>query len=268
MSSSTTLYAINLHRLQETLGSKDRKLVKAIEDLNRSQPLSKHRRQEHWVAVLEDGRILLDRSESSIDDVKKAYSKLGKLDAVHFLGRQEGAQKRLFEMFGAMTAERKGDAGKILFHPASMDLDEFHAYDDAATIAATIDPDLLAAVKALVNGKITRRIGVSDCGYALQQLCRVLGQRLPDEDLIGDIGSLDLASRLSLPRTFPGVPADGDFPILSYLTDVEVKQEVADLRSKGVASSKDPDIEAGRAALLRCLEQAAAQNQSVVAFYY
>jgi len=155
----------------------------------------------------------------------------------------------------------------VLFHPAAMSLEEFHR-DDDKPVDATIDPQLLAAVKAVVNGKPSRRIPKSYYGYALQEICRSLGRRLADDDQIGEIGSLKLETRLASPRAVAGVPSNGDFPVISFLTEDEVAEEVGKFRSRGMAYPEDLDIEAGSAALLRCLEDAASKGEAITTFYY
>jgi hypothetical protein len=123
------------------------------------------------------------------------------------------------------------------------------------------------AVEELIAGKITRRKNAPTYGYALENLCRTLGQ------FLGDVGtdqlrSLKLKTRLSKVRLPVKVPKNNDFPYISFLEADEVQEEVASLRAMDLSDPGDPENEAERQRFQQLLEQAAAQHLGVVGFYY
>lgn len=127
---------------------------------------------------------------------------------------------------------------------------------------------LMANLSALLKGKTNPGIPTCYHGYAAEQLCRVLGRRLEDEDLLGAVSQLQLGSKLDRPRELRKVPSDGDFPIISYLTHKELKKEISQMEEHGIDFPEDEDIDAARKVLLKCLKEAAPDLLSVVAFYH
>lgn len=123
------------------------------------------------------------------------------------------------------------------------------------------------AIKELIAGKITRRKNAATYGYALENLCRTLGQ------FLGDVGtdqlrSLKLKTQLSKVRLPVKVPKSGDFPYISFLEAHEVQDEVARMRVMDLSDAGDPENEAERRQFQQLLEQAADRQLGVVGFYY
>ena len=106
-------------------------------------------------------------------------------------------------------------------------------------------------------------------GYALEMLCRIIGDHLPDDDAIGDLAPLEIASPLESPKHPINIPKEmNDFPRISYLEPTEVKIEFIRLSSIDIAFPNDEDIEEAREAYKNCIDLAAEQNLAVVTFYY
>lgn len=271
MAYSTTLYAVDIDLLKAALGSDDTSLAKRIRDHNAATPVETFERKQIWVAVLEDGSITLDREPATLEAVLERYAQLERHDVVHFLGKDAEMQKRLLEGFSEAAvsmAERGGRAAKISGHPSVKDLEEFYAYDDQVAQPDETAAQIDRAVGDLIAGHVSDDLPTACYGYAFQQLCATLGRRLDDGDAIGEIRPLDLETPLEDFREFPQVPADGDFPIVSYLTSKELQKELKRLSRRKRSPAEDADIEAARQALLRCLNEAADEGLGVVTFYY
>ena len=100
-------------------------------------------------------------------------------------------------------------------------------------------------------------------------LCRIIGDHLPDDDAIGDLAPLEIASPLESPKHPINIPKEmNDFPRISYLEPTEVKIESIRLSSIDIAFPNDEDIEEAREAYKNCIDLAAEQNLAVVTFYY
>jgi hypothetical protein len=123
------------------------------------------------------------------------------------------------------------------------------------------------AVEQLIAGKISRRKNAATYGYALENLCRTIGQ------FLGDVGtdqlrSLKLKTRLSKVRMPVKLPKNEDFPYISFLEADELQNEVASLRAVDLSDRKDPENAEERKRFLQFLEQAADRRLGVVGFYY
>ena len=131
------------------------------------------------------------------------------------------------------------------------------------------EPLLADAFAGLVSGSFNHPNAGHQYGYALEILCRIIGEHLPDDDAIGDLGPLEIASPLESPRHPVNIPKELDeFPRISYLEPTEVKTESARLSSIDIVFPNDEDIEEAREAYKNCIDEAAEQNLAVVTFYY
>lgn len=263
MSYATSLYAIDLDRLKSSIGSSDEQLILAVQRLTSANPIEVIERKFHWVAVLEDGSIALDKRDSTIEDVVQIYTTLTKHDALHFLGKNPDVQRSLFSALGEASAGLKTGAAKLLGHPTTMTLDEFYAYKNDDSNDATTDASVIDSVRSLISGNASG----SESRYAAEHLCRAIGHFLDDDDTLADIAPLQLDTKLADSRDLPKLENDGDFPVISYLTSKEVKKEVKRFGKTDLAYPDDVDIEAAREAFVRCLKEADSSDSSVIAFY-
>lgn len=263
MSYSTSLYAIDLDRLSASIGSSDEQLILAVQSLASADPIEVIKREFHWVAVLEDGSIALDKRDSTIEDVVQVYSMLTKHDALHFLGKNPDVQRSLFTALGDATAGLQNGAAKLLGHPATMTLDEFYAIEVDDSNGTATEASLVDSVRSLICGNASG----NESRYAAEHLCRALGQFLDDGDTLADIAPLQLDTELSYSRDLPKLQNDGDFPFISYLTSKEVKKEVKRFRKIDLSYPADDDIDVARRAFVRCLAEADASDSSVISFY-
>lgn len=131
------------------------------------------------------------------------------------------------------------------------------------------EPILADAFADLVSNTFNHPDSGHQYGYALEILCGLIGDHLPDEDAIGHLGPLDIASPLESPRHPIDIPKElEDFPRISYMKPTDVKSESARLSSIDIAFPNDEDIEEAREAYKNCIDLAAEQNLAVVTFYY
>ncbi len=121
------------------------------------------------------------------------------------------------------------------------------------------------ALRRIVGGEVE---GYSpQYGYALRLLCRVEGELLPDDDLIGDLEPLKLQSPLEQYRIPINVPANKDFPFISFLEATEVERESKRLAGLDLSYPSDPGVEEAREAYAACIREAAERGKAVVSFY-
>jgi len=263
MSYSTSLYTIDLDRLSSAIGSSDEQLILAVQHLSSANPIEVIERKFHWVLIQEDGSISLDKSDATIEDVVQLYSTLTKLDAINLLGKNTDVQRSMFLALGELSVKLKNGAAKLLGHPTTMTLDEFYAYREDDPTNVTTEASIVESVRSLICGKASG----SESRYAAEHLCRTIGEYLDDGDTLADIGPLQLDTKLTIPRDLPKLENDGDFPIMSYLTCKEVRQEAKRFRKLDLSYPADEDIEAARGAFVRCLLQAEANDSAIIAFY-
>jgi len=131
------------------------------------------------------------------------------------------------------------------------------------------EPILADAFSELISNSLKHPEAAHQYGYALEMLCRLIGEHLPDDDAIGHLGPLEISSPLETPRHPIHIPKNVDeFPRISYLDPNEVKNECTRLSSMDIAFPNDEDIEEAREAYKNCIDKAAEQNLAVITFYY
>lgn len=139
-----------------------------------------------------------------------------------------------------------------------------------ASTLANNDRKVRAALIEIVNGTHSghRSSEIGHLyGYGFKLLCGILGKRLPDQDMIGDLASLGLQSPLEALRSPVDLTFDGCFPYISYLGSSEVHREFKRLQTLDLFFP-DADIENGREAYENCIRQAMIENLAVIAFYH
>lgn len=129
------------------------------------------------------------------------------------------------------------------------------------------DPPLGEALRRIVAGEAAGSTPSHQYGYALRLLCEVEGEWLPDDDAIGDLDPLGLGSPFERYRLPLDVPANQDFPFISYLDAAEVRREVQRLAALDLSYPADEDIREAREAYAACMARAAEQGKAVVSFY-
>ena len=129
------------------------------------------------------------------------------------------------------------------------------------------DPPLGEALRQIVAGETTGLRYSHQYGYALKLLCQVEGQWLPDEDVIADLEPLELHSPLEQYRLPIDLPANKDFPFISFLDACEVRREAQRLASLDLSYPEDEAIQEARAAYAACIAQAAEHGKAVISFY-
>jgi hypothetical protein len=96
---------------------------------------------------------------------------------------------------------------------------------------------------------------------AFEILCKFLGERLDDDDLLGDLGDLEIPTRLL--NSGPPIRLPGFEDRVGFLTPEEVAHEWAELKDADL-SHDDEDIEAARVMLRSFIERAHASGKSLV----
>jgi hypothetical protein len=129
------------------------------------------------------------------------------------------------------------------------------------------DPPLGEALRRIVAGEAMGARHSHQYGYALKLLCVVEGEWLPDDDLIGDLQPLGLHSPLEQHRLPIDIPANQDFPFISFLDASEVRREAERLASMDLACLDDDDVQDARRAYAACIARAAEQGKAVISFY-
>ena len=96
---------------------------------------------------------------------------------------------------------------------------------------------------------------------AFEILCKFLGERLDDDDLLGDLDDLKIPTRLL--KSGPPVSLPRFEDRVGFLTPEEVAHEWAGLKGADL-SHDDEDIEAARVMLRSFIEQAHASGKALV----
>lgn len=122
------------------------------------------------------------------------------------------------------------------------------------------------ALRELVAGAFTNPDGDAQYGYALEQVCAALGERLGVIGGKGRLAALKLDVPLAITRLPASLPPCDDFPYISHLTAAEVEAEADRLDAADLAFPKNAGVARDRAAY-RDLIRAAA-GRAVVTFYY
>ena len=129
------------------------------------------------------------------------------------------------------------------------------------------DPSLGEALRQIVAGEAQGLRPSHQYGYALKLLCQVEGEWLPDDDLIADLEPLELRSPLEQPRLPIDIPANRDFPFISFLDASEVRREAERLASLDLSYPDNEEIQEAREAYAACIAQAAESGKAVISFY-
>ncbi|MCC2668630.1 MAG: hypothetical protein K0Q72_1101 [Armatimonadetes bacterium] len=129
------------------------------------------------------------------------------------------------------------------------------------------DPSLGEALRQIIAGDVRGAPPSHQYGYALKLLCQVEGAWLPDDDLIADLEPLELHSPLEQARLPVDVPANHDFPFISFLVASEVRREAERLAALDLSYPDDEDIQEAREAYAACIAQAAKAGKAVISFY-
>jgi hypothetical protein len=266
MSYSTMLYIIDLGVLERTIGSKDLGLVERIAEM-RTESVAVPKRKQLRVEVREDGAILIDGQPGDLGAAVEAYAALSDSDLCLYLCRSQERRDEALLEFSKVRVPGERSGAKIYGYPLNATETEFWADPDAVPTKRGGDP-IVKALVALIKGNLDKRIKTSDYGYALERLCRLLGQRSDLDEAVADIEALGLKSPLSTARAFAQVPHDDDFPVISYLTATEVQSEASRLGRIDLAYPVDEDIENGRVALANAIGFARTQGLGVMTFYY
>lgn len=131
------------------------------------------------------------------------------------------------------------------------------------------EPTLADAFSDLLSNSFKHPDAGHQYGYALEILCRIIGDHLPDDDAIGHLGPLEIDSPLETPKHPIDIPKELDqFPRISYLAPNEVKTERDRLSSIDIGFPNDEDIEEAREAYKNCINIAAEKGLAVITFYY
>lgn len=280
MGYSTTLYAVDIGLLQATVGSGDSALLKRLEDFNggaseRESP-ELESKPDRVIQVTKDGGVLFDGQETTLGSLAESCRSLagGNLEVHLAFGWTEGhsgvikilnedvvPQSRVERVImRAESNDPKTSMRPTVFWPRPDDEED----DEEETSPPSFDVPQEAR-EDLIHGRL------SNCGpehgRALELLCYVLGDRLRDEDALGDLEPLGLDSPLTRPRCPAGIGEHGDFPIVSFLTAEEVAAEAKRLSKVDLSFPDDDDIEEARETYFRCLKEAAKRKKGVVSFY-
>ncbi|WP_254511638.1 DUF7691 family protein [Anatilimnocola floriformis] len=271
MSYSTFLYAVDIDKLRAAVGSKDPELLERLREANspsdeEDPPPPPYDYVADWqLRVTGEGEILFGGKATTIEKLPQLIKSLtGSLElffetpsndqhtAVMIVGNECYSQSGLREVIYRLETM----APDVLWSRSSSE-------DGSDRASFSADDKALDSLIASVPKNWKSRHG-----YALEVLSFVLGERLPDEDEIGDLELLQLHSPLATIRHPLALKAPDDFPYLSFLTAEEVVAEVQRLAGIELSFPADPDIENARHAYANCMKVAADSQRGVVSFYY
>lgn len=261
MGYATTLYAVDLEKLQAAIGSRDAGLIERA--LATGGPAEIDPTQGPRIKVTRDSQIVLNGRPVSVEELRADLQEARWSGRNVYWYHERGQKKGVFSEAGSfMQTLRSALQGTRVAGILSCSSEE-------ELIAGWDGGDELSeeqAVAELVAGTFSR----TDCsyGYGLERLCQVLGTRLGVFAGKGRLKALKLDRPLAEPRPPVSLPTGEEFPLISHLTSGEVRQEVARLESLDLAFPKTPAIEQDRRALLQFLRTAAEQGCAVVSFYY
>ncbi|MFK7777104.1 MAG: hypothetical protein QM501_03125 [Gimesia sp.] len=288
MGYSTSLYAVDIAELISAVGSGDSAFLSKLQAATNEGSDDDEVQPESDIALLNPDSILrivhenihLDDRPITVDEVPTALSGAGinileivvhipshtqedVLQAIHEYFPNSGIEKILIRYeFDNPELAKYSSPGPFLFRPLP---DEEEDDDEIAPVIASFNHVSHDAISDLVFGNLT--CTDSTHGSALELLCHVLGNRLRDGGMIGDLSPLELS--LPLEHVRPPIPilTHGDFPMISHLTAQETAQEAERLSANSMNFPDDPDIEEARLIIRTCLGNAAAQNRGIVSFY-
>jgi hypothetical protein len=124
------------------------------------------------------------------------------------------------------------------------------------------------ALRELLAGAFTNPDGDAQYGYALEQLCAVLGERLGVIPGKGRLAALKLDTPLTKSRPPAPLPDWDDFPYTSHLTADEARAEDARLSALDLAFPANAGVARDRLAYRDLMRAAAGRGLGVVSFYY
>lgn len=288
MSYSTTLYAIDIATLKAAIGSGDSSLLERLRHVNTSRDQNSPVKESMAEDLSGDfalratlaGELLFEGRPIAAEDLSNVIRAIagGCLElileapwsAAHAIAitvvQQEAPHSALEQILtrfvtnDPVLAKNLDQSPRVLWTRSGAAL---------STERSTFHPGFSASDEALcdlLNGNLNN--SGSELGYALEVFCFVLGEILPDEDLIGDLAPLKLKSPLQKSR--PPVPLKRyrDFPVVSHLTAEEVTLETQRLSQIDLAFPRDEDIAEARQAFARCVQTAAELQRGIVSFYY
>jgi hypothetical protein len=116
------------------------------------------------------------------------------------------------------------------------------------------------ALRRLIEGDIPPD-SYAGCIAAFEILCTHVGERLDDEDLLGDLWDLDIETALL--RSGPPIPLAGLEDRIGFLTVDQAADEFERLKDRDL-SHPDEDIEAAREKLRYFIEQARSRGKALV----
>lgn len=280
MGYSIMLYAVDIDELKGAVGSGDAELLERVRaamlqregggprvDPTKGPRVLVNSRSEIYL----DGKpVTVDEFKQGLVDPARAGTNMYLYMAVAAEGEQaQGAfaEPGSFMRFLWTLAPYFEEHG-LIFKKHIIGIHTCSSEEELATAGSPSDEitDDEAAAE-LIAGKPRRRGCGYAYGYALEELCRVIGTFL---DAVGTdrLEALELKTPLSKTRSPVKLPRIDDFPYISYLDAERLRAEVARLRGMDLSYPGDQDIEDERRRFLRLLEQAAEQGRGVVGFYY
>jgi hypothetical protein len=261
MSSSTTLIAVDLRKLQEAVGSKDEALKRqAIDSADDAGD------QTVWPIKLifrNEGGVLFNGVSVTPDELRRELKKTENHGVkLYCVELRTGSPQRKFALAGdyinVITDEMQ--AGAVAGW-------KWEVPDEAGA------PDVLSleqAIAELIDGTLTVKDDdwTYQYGYALECIARAVGEHLATIE--GDVllTHLKLKTPLSRRRKPVKLPRSEDVPEIGYMTPEEVKREIVRLQGIDLAFPASSEIEASRREYAVAVSRAAASGNAIVAFGY
>jgi len=281
MSYSTTLYAVDIGTLNAAVGSRDHSLLQRLRDActpAQETPDETKLRGDVTLRITGDGRLFFNGQETTLDDLPNTILAIdsGSLEVVMeypWTKQHEAAVLANNEDVPNSGLEKvitrwECDDPKISKTLCKDPQVTWSRNEEVEEEAGPFIPHFSVAQEALSDIIIGSLSGSGpEHGRALEVLCYVLGKRLPDEDLIGDLEPLALDTPLQQARSPIPLNQYSDFPVISYLSTDEVIAETQRLSKLDLSFPDDEDIEEAREALFECFDAAANNKLAIVAFY-
>lgn len=277
MGKSTKLYAVNLEEIRAGVGSNDDSLLNRMCEFVASFFDSEDEKEEselvpdHSVKLTNDGQILFRERERSLPELCSDILSLnsGVLEFViepPWTARHDEVIRTTNDAITRSGVQQvltrfESDDPSVDTSPNVTWTRDDSAEDENPTLQFGVSPSSLAE---LVRGEL--QTNNPELGQSLEILCYVLGMKLPDEDLLGDLAALKLDTELATPRCPIELTGYEDSIKIGYLTADSVLKDALRFSKMNLAFPEDEVIEEARNALVRCFKQAAIEGLAIVSF--
>lgn len=278
MGKSTTLYAVSIDEVRAAVGSGDDAILNRMCEFVASfladddeDEESEDMSAEHSIFISDEGKITYQETERTLDQICAEIIRIPS-GTVEFVisppwnEQHDAAIRAMNEVIPRSGLDRvltrfETDDPSVDTSPNVTWTRADGATDSGGSLKFGVSPEIMSA---LVSGSVAQ--GEPENIRAFEILCYVLGMKLPDDDHLGDLGSLDLETQLLKERFPVELKVDASDSGVSFLTSEEVLAEALKFSKMDLSYPDCEDIQEARNTLMKCLKQAAIEGAGVVSF--